>query len=444
MPMIPTNENKRAPIEIGDRPLRRDPPPADNPEHRGNFMSKNTIAYLINQYPKVSHTFIRREIAALEREGFEIMRIALRGWNDGAVVDPEDLRERARTRYVLKGGVLRLLSATLSVAVRNPRRFAAALWVALCFTRRSYRPAVLHIVTLAEACQLLTWLSDGRVSHVHAHFGGNSAEVVLYAHLLSGLSYSFTVHGPDEFDGPSFIRLPEKVRNARFVVAISSFTRGQLFRWVDKAHWSKIKVVHCGLDKSFLDAARPLAASCTRLICVGRLCAQKGQLLLLSAASLLVREGVRFDLVLAGDGEMRAELEKSIGAQGLSAFVRITGWLSNNQVRDEILAARALVLPSFAEGLPVAIMEAMALQRPVLAPYVGGIPELVTHGKEGWLFPAGSVNELAAAMRECIEAPVSEIAHRGAQARERVLTRHDIDKEAKLLAELFRESTRES
>jgi len=159
---------------------------------------------------------------------------------------------------------------------------------------------------------------------------------------------------------------------------------------------------------------------------------------------LLVREGVRFDLVLAGDGEMRAELEKSIGAQGLSAVVRITGWLSNNQVRDEILAARALVLPSFAEGLPVAIMEAMALQRPVLAPYVGGIPELVTHGKEGWLFPAGSVNELAAAMRECIEAPVSEIAHRGAQARERVLTRHDIDKEAKLLAELFRESTRES
>jgi glycosyltransferase involved in cell wall biosynthesis len=228
--------------------------------------------------------------------------------------------------------------------------------------------------------------------------------VVLYAHLLSGLSYSFTVHGPDEFDGPSFIRLPEKVGNARFVVAISSFTRGQLFRWVDKAHWSKIKVVHCGLDKSFLDASPPLAASCKRLICVGRLCAP----------------------------------------QGLSAFVRITGWLSNNQVRDEILAARALVLPSFAEGLPVAIMEAMALQRPVLAPYIGGIPELVTHGKEGWLFPAGSVNELAAAMRECIEAPVSEIAHRGAQARERVLTRHDIDKEAKLLADLFRESTRES
>jgi glycosyltransferase involved in cell wall biosynthesis len=108
-------------------------------------------------------------------------------------------------------------------------------------------------------------------------------------------------------------------------------------------------------------------------------------------------------------------------------------------VRDEILAARALVLPSFAEGLPVAIMEAMALRRPVLATYISGIPELITNGKEGWLFPAGSVDDLAAAMRECLEASVSEIAHRGAQARERVLTRHDIHEEAKKLAELFRE-----
>ena len=402
-------------------------------------MRKSIIAYLINQYPKVSHTFIRREIAALEREGIEVMRIALRGWNDDAVVDPEDLRERARTRYVLEGGVLRLLSATLSIAVCHPKRFAAALWVALCFSRRSYRPAILHLVTLAEACRLLTWLSESRVRHMHAHFGGNSTEVVLYTHLLSGLSYSFTVHGPDEFDGPSFIRLPEKIRSARFVIAISSFTRSQLFRLIDEAHWSKIKVIHCGLDKGYLDGSRPVAPNCKRLICVGRLCVQKGQLLLLSAAALLVREGVHFELVLVGDGEMRAEIEKSIAARGLSNVVRITGWLSNNQVRDEILAARALVLPSFAEGLPVAIMEAMALRRPVLATYISGIPELITNGKEGWLFPAGSVDDLAAAMRECLEASVSEIAHRGAQARERVLTRHDIHEEVKKLAELFRE-----
>jgi glycosyltransferase involved in cell wall biosynthesis len=163
-------------------------------------------------------------------------------------------------------------------------------------------------------------------------------------------------------------------------------------------------------------------------------------MLLLSAASLLVREGVHFELVLAGDGEMRARLEKSIGTLGLSGFVRILGWLTNDQVRNEILEARALVMPSFAEGLPIVIMEAMALERPVLATYVAGIPELVKHGEDGWLFPAGSVDELASAMRECVEAPVSEIARMGAHARERALMRHSIDKEVKPLADLFRDA----
>jgi colanic acid/amylovoran biosynthesis glycosyltransferase len=339
--------------------------------------------------------------------------------------------------YVLQGGMFRLAYATVAVAARRPGRFARALWLALRFTRRSDRPAVWHFAYLAEACRLLPWLSAAHVQHIHAHFGTNSTEVALFAHLLTGLGYSFTVHGPDEFDKPEFIRLPEKIRRAQFVVAISSFTRSQLLRWVEETHWPKIKVVHCGLGRDFLDAPRPVSEGCRRLVCVGRLSAQKGQLLLLNAASLLVREGVAFELVLAGDGEMRAEIEKSISALGLSAVVRITGWLSNEKVRDEILAARALVLPSFAEGLPVVMMEAMALQRPVLATYVSGIPELVRHGEEGWLFPAGSVEDLAAAMRECIEAPLSEIARRGARARERALARHDVEKEAKLLAELF-------
>src|SRR5262249_32637830 len=299
-----------------------------------------TIAYLISEYPAVSHTFIRREIAALERAGIEVIRIALWGWNDDAVVDPDDLAERARTRYLLQGGLLRLACATLLTAVLKPRRFTIALWRALCFTRRSHRPAIWHFAYLAEACRLLPWLSAHRIQHIHAHFGTNPSEVALFAHLLSGVSYSFTVHGPDEFDRPEFIRLPEKIRHARFVVAISSFTRSQLLRWVDPAHWPKIQVVHCGLDRGFLKIAPPVGDGCRRLVCVGRLCIQKGQQLLLDAASMLVHEGVDFELVLVGDGPTRAELEQSIAALGLSAFVRITGWLSNERVRDEILAAR--------------------------------------------------------------------------------------------------------
>jgi glycosyltransferase involved in cell wall biosynthesis len=168
------------------------------------------------------------------------------------------------------------------------------------------------------------------------------------------------------------------------------------------------------------------------------LCEQKGQLLLLEAARILSEQGVAFEIVLAGDGEMREQIESLITQYGLQAQVRITGWISSEQVRAEILAARALVLPSFAEGLPVVIMEAMALRRPVLTTYVAGIPELVRQGENGWLFPAGAVNELATALADCLAQPVEVLQRMGEAAYQRVLERHDIDTEAAKLAELFK------
>src|SRR5262245_23026789 len=357
-------------------------------------MEKIKIAYIMSDYPTFTHTFIRREILALEREGVEIARIAMRGWKGEArgwkseVVDADDLRERERTRYVLEGGLFPLISAMIMVAIRKPTRFGAALLLALRFTQRSDRPGLLHFVYLAQACRLLPWLASDRVLHVHAHFGTHPAEVALFAHVLSGLSYSFTMHGSYEFDRPQYLRLPEKIRSASFVAAVSSFTRSQLFRWVEQAQWSKIKVVHCGVDDDFVDAARPVADDCKRLVCVGRIDKGKGIVLLLAAASALMQEGVRFELVLAGDGDLRADIEKSIVAHGLSGIVRVTGWLSNQQVRDEILDARALVMSSFAEGLPIVIMEEMVLGRPVMATYVGSFPELGSSWQDGWVLHA--------------------------------------------------------
>lgn len=395
------------------------------------------IAYFINQYPKVSHSFIRREILALERNGFEVQRIALRGWDDG-LVDEEDLRERERTRYVLQDGLKGLVVPVLQALLNRPSRFFAALVLALRMGRRADRAWPYHLVYLAEACRLLPWLREFGATHVHAHFGTNSAEVVMLAQALGGPSYSFTVHGPEEFDKPQFIHLGEKVRRAAFVVAISSYGRSQLFRWVDHAHWPKVKVVHCGLERAFHDVPPVAIPAAPRLVCVGRLCEQKGQLLLMQAAGLLAEQGHEFEIVLAGDGEMRAEIETLIERYGLHGRVRITGWISSEQVRAEILAARALVLPSFAEGLPVVIMEAMALRRPVLTTYVAGIPELVHPGENGWLFPAGAVEELAAALADCLAQPPEVLQRMGEAAYGRVLERHAIDTEAAKLAELFR------
>ena len=397
------------------------------------------VAYLVNQYPKVSHSFIRREILALESRGLEVQRIALRGWDD-ALADAEDREERRRTRYVLQAGMLVLLVDVLSTFIKTPGRFLAALGLALRMAWHAERPLPYHLAYLAEACRVAAWLRESGAVHLHAHFGTNPAEIAMLIEALGGPPYSFTVHGPEEFDKPEFLGLGEKMRRASFVVAISAFGRSQLYRWVGHAHWPKLKVVHCGLEPAFhqVDAVAPPAAS--RLVCVGRLCEQKGQLLLVQALARVVARGRAVELVLAGDGEMRGEIESCIDALGLRAQVRITGWISSTQVRNEILAARALVLPSFAEGLPVVLMEAMALRRPVITTYVAGIPELVRSPDDGWLVPAGDGDALAEAIEACLAASPEQLARMGEGARERVLLRHDVDTEAAKLVRLFARS----
>jgi len=394
------------------------------------------VAYLINHYPAVSHSFIRREILALERRGVEVMRIALRGW-DGALADPDDVRERERTRFVLQQGGLPLLAAMLANALARPLAFVAAARLATRMAVGSDRSLVYHWIYLGEACVVARWLRAARIGHVHAHFGTNSAEVAMLAALLAPASYSFTVHGPDEFDRPGAIGLAEKIRRAAFVVGISAFTRSQLYRWVESVHWDKIHVVHCGLDRAFHDGAVAPPANGARLVCVGRLGEQKGHLLLLAAMRRAFDRGAVFDLVLAGDGELRGAIEERIRALDLASHVRITGWIASAAVRSEIEAARALVLPSFAEGLPVVIMEAMALRRPVVTTFVAGIPELVRDGENGWLVPAGDVEALADALVACLAADGDALARIGSAGRERVLARHDVDVEAGRLARLF-------
>lgn len=400
------------------------------------------VAYLINQYPKVSHTFIRREIQALEAQGVVVDRYAIRGWAD-ELADEGDLAERGRTRYILKVGPLLIFYACLLCLIRSPLGWFRALKLALRLSGGSDRPWPVHLVYFCEACQLLNWLRRYPVQHVHAHFGTNPAEVVMLAHALGGPRYSFTVHGPEEFDKPASLHLAEKILHSRFVVAVSSFGRSQILRQLPHAHWFKVKVVHCGLDKAFHDVDIVPVPATPRLVCVGRLCEQKGQLLLIEAAVQLRDAGYAFELVLAGDGEMRLAIEDLVAHHDLCKQVRITGWINPDQVRAELLASRALVLPSFAEGLPVVIMEAMALRRPVLSTYVAGIPELVQDGLHGWLFPAGNVDALTKVMGECLSASTETLQLMGDAGFARVRDRHDADTEATKLAALFMQAANE-
>jgi colanic acid/amylovoran biosynthesis glycosyltransferase len=393
------------------------------------------IAYFVNQYPKVSHSFIRREILALERLGVSVERIALRGW-DMQTPDPEDRLERERTRYVLARGVGALLLPTLRALLSSPLRFLRTLRLTLKAARESHdRGLPYHLVYLAEACLILGWLREAGIAHLHAHFGTNSAEVAMLVNALGGPPYSFTVHGPEEFERP--MGLADKIHRSAFVAAVSSYGRSQLYLRLPYADWPKVSVVHCGLERAFYEVAALPIPEAPRLVCVGRLCEAKGQVLLVEAAAALAAKNVRFELVLVGDGPLRGELERAIVRHNLGERVRITGWLSSTQVREQLLAARALVLPSFAEGLPVVIMEAMALRRPVLSTYIAGIPELVVPAQTGWLFPAGSLEALVAALEACLAASAERLQSMGDAARTRVIERHSIDTEARRLMDLF-------
>jgi glycosyltransferase involved in cell wall biosynthesis len=403
----------------------------------GNIASeKPRIAYLTNQYPSVSHTFIRREIRALEALGYRVHRFAIRPGS--AVVDPADEEEARQTQYILRGG-LKLLLETLPFLFMPASLLALPTLLAMhC---RSGCGLVRHVAYWLEAVALYRRLRAAEVRHLHVHFGTNAAAVARLARRMGGPSYSMTIHGPDELDAPVALSLGEKMAEAAFTVPISHYGSAQLRRWVGPSHWERIQVVHCTVDPSWLAEEAPVPDDTRTLVCVGRLSAQKGHLLLIDAFAAVCESHEAARLVLVGDGELRELVEDRIRQHGISNRVEITGWQPESAVRAHLRAARALVLPSFAEGLPVVIMEALAMQRPVLSTYVAGIPELVRPEENGWLVPAGDVEALATAMASVLDAPVARLREMGAAGRARVIARHSAETEARKLDFLFSKVT---
>jgi len=393
-----------------------------------------TIAYVLNTYPQPSHSFIRREVRALERRGVPVLRIAMRR-SELALIDPGDREEAAKTDYVLDAGPAGLGGALLRSFLAAPGPSWAALQLALKIGRVSPLGRLRHLIYLAEAADVKARCDQAGITHVHAHFGTNAAAVAMLARILGGPSYSFTVHGPEEFDAPAALSLGEKIKHSAFVVGVSQFGRSQLCRWTPLADWDKVKVVHCGIEPTvFPDPAPPAPHEGLHLVAIGRFVEQKGQKVLIEAMAKVPADGPKVTLALVGDGDLRGDLETAIAEAGLGDRVRITGWLDEAGVRAEIAAADALVMPSFAEGLPMVIMEAMAMARPIISTYIAGAPELVLEGEHGWLVPAGDADALAEAIAKLADTPPETRDAMGRAGRARVLDRHAIDGQAARLA----------
>jgi glycosyltransferase involved in cell wall biosynthesis len=392
------------------------------------------VAYLVNQYPTTSHTFIRREIAGVEACGVEVLRYSIRE-HPGDLVHPEDLRERERTKILLHRS---LAGGFLRVALTRPARLLGTLAAAWRMGGRSPSGRLRHLAYVAEACVLLGEFRRWPVDHLHAHFGTNPAAVALLCRLLGGPPYSFTAHGSELFTSPESHSVGEKVSGAAFAVAVCEFGRSQMERATEPVHRDRIRIVHCGVDRAFLEAPAVPVPDRPRLVVVGRLSEEKGQRILVAAAARLKGEGRAFEVVLVGDGPLRGALEEQIRSLGLGQMVRLTGSLDGEGVRREILGAQGLVVPSLGEGLPVVLMEAFALGRPAIATSVAGIPELVLPGVSGWLVPAGSEEALAGAMRELFQTAPARLAEMGQAGRRLVEERHDAAREASRLVRLFR------
>jgi glycosyltransferase involved in cell wall biosynthesis len=397
------------------------------------------IAYLVSQYPAPSHTFVRREVAALRALGLEVDTFSIR---PGVSLSDADRTEASRTFCVLPAGPLDLVTSQVRTLARRPGRWVLALGVSLRHRLPGARSLVKSLAYFLEAMRLATELERRGSTHLHNHFANAAAQVGLAAARYLDIGWSVTLHGLSDFAGPTTPLLTEKVAQARFVATATHHGRAQAMHRSDPRHWDRLHVIRCGVDVERLPAPRGRARAPEaplELLAVGRLAPEKGHVGLVEALALAVERGVDARLSLIGGGPEEARIRAAIAARGLQGRVELLGARPEQAVLEAMARADALVVSSFAEGLPVVLMEALAMELPVIAPAIAGIPELVAHRETGLLFVAGRWDELAERIAELASDPALR-ARLAAAGRARVLQEFDARRAAEPLARLFREA----
>jgi colanic acid/amylovoran biosynthesis glycosyltransferase len=368
-------------------------------------------------YPKISHTFIRREIEAAREAGLRVEAISVRRPGDDEIRSEADSRESASTLYILDGNKGQILRAHAHLVSRHPKAYFAALAHALHTGPAQLRRRVWQLFYFAEAVQLVALMRAGGVRHVHVHFSNNAADIARLAVVIGSASepdqrwsWSLTVHGPTEFSNVTGVDLAAKVHSASFVACISDFCRSQLMAIVEPSDWAKMHVVHMGVDvERYPPRADERATRTTdslRVLFVGRLVPEKGVPLLLDVAERIAADR-HVEFAIVGAGPLEASLATGIERRGLADRVRLIGAVGQDDLPEWYGWADVFCLPSFAEGLPVVLMEAMLSQLPVITTAIAGIPELVKDDDTGVLVPAGRIDLLVAAIERLADEPAS-------------------------------------
>ncbi len=398
-------------------------------------VGETRIAYLTSQYPATSHTFILREVTAVRATGARVDTFAVRPPGTDELTDPGIAAEAATTFDILGQGLWTIAVAHLRMLGGRPGPYMRGLMMALRHRPPGLRALLLSLAHFAEAVVLADELQRRDVGHLHNHFANSAATVGYLAAGLIDLPWSFMIHGISETDYPAGVTLPDKVRAARFVACASWFGRAQAMRVVEPEHWSKIIVVRCGVPVAKLTAGKEERAG-RRILCVGRLSPEKGQAGLLDVfAALHARLGdARLDLI--GSGPDESALRAHAANLGLEDAVSFLGRRSEAETLAAIAEADILVVASFMEGLPIVLMEAMALGTAVIAPRLAGIPELVQDSQTGLLFTPSNWRELEDAIERLLtDGKLRE--RLAAQARQKIGREYDTAQSAKMLKDLF-------
>jgi glycosyltransferase involved in cell wall biosynthesis len=403
------------------------------------------IAYLCARYPAISHTFILREVQALRCLGAEVETFSIRRAESDQLLADADRVAFETTMAILPARWSTLLRSHLELAFRAPRSYAATSALALRLAPAGVRGHLWHYFYFVEAVLLWRECRRLRIRHIHVHLANVAADVALLAtHIGSTLepdapwTWSFTMHGPTEFYDVSRYHLADKVRSAQFVVCISDYARSQMMALSPPELWENLHVVHVGvpIDQFTPSARPPIARDDATILLIGRQVPEKAQAILLEALKLLLARGHEVSLVLAGDGPSRPQLEGLSQRLGVGSRVTFPGAIGQDQIKGLYEGAQIFCLPSFAEGVPVVLMEAMAMGLPVVSTSIAGIPELIDNEHTGLLVPPGRPDMLADALEQLLIDPDLRC-RLGSSAREKVIEDFNSQQSARQLYALF-------
>ena len=402
-------------------------------------MKNEKIAYLASEYPAISHTFIFREIQSLRKEGVTIKTASIRKPQNLEKMSVSEKQDYKNTFYIKDVSFSILLYSHLHLFLSRPLVYCKFILKALSLTTKKNLSLFKRTAYIGEAGILAFWIKKKSIGHVHIHFGNPAATVAMLGSFLEIYDYSLSIHGPDVFYDINNNMLMEKIYYASSVRCISFYCRSQLERLVPHDMWSKFHIVRCGVDTTVFSTQAPPNNTVPEMLCLGRLVSAKGQHVLINALRLLKEKGILFHLTIVGDGNDRTSLEMLTSEFGLNASVQFTGAVGQEMVHEFYNNADIFVLPSFAEGVPVVLMEAMAKGIPVISTNIMGIPELIENGKDGILIAPSDVDGLAHSLEVLLSN--SELrAHLGNNGRRKVENLYNLDSNCKLMNIFFKDT----